>query len=95
MDASANERDEMEATLGRDDDHAPPDDATNHHQAGEEATRTEITQHFVSEAHRRLVTDVQVAMTPANCRKENRSLSTRMKNMYESCRLVAWLGGDC
>ena len=96
MDASAGDRDEMEATLGRDDDqHAPPDDnATNHHhQAGEEATRTEITQHFVSEAHRRLVTDVQVAMTPANCCKENRSLSTRMKNMYESCRLVAWLAG--
>ena len=78
----------------RDDDSPPPDEATNHqHQAGEEAARIETARHLVSEAHRRLVNDVQEAMTPANCRKENRSLSTRLKNMYESCRLVAWLAG--
>lgn len=32
-------------------------------------------------------------MTPAKCRKENRSLATRKKNLYEGCRLVMWLYG--
>ena len=51
------------------------------------------TINLVSATRTRLVNDVHESMTPATCRKNNRSLSTRKKNLYEGCRLIMWLYG--
>lgn len=51
------------------------------------------TINHVSATRTRLVNDVHESMTPATCRKNNRSLSTRKKNLYEGCRLIMWLYG--
>jgi hypothetical protein len=100
MDSRGDDLQEIEATVmgGDNHRHAPAfyEASTtdqHHQQEGLKAAGTETAQEYISAAHRRLVNEVQEAMTPANCRKENRSLSTRKKNMYESCRLVAWLAG--
>ena len=47
----------------------------------------------VSLARARMVQELKKQMTPANCRKENRAISTRMKNESEACRIVVWLYG--
>ena len=47
----------------------------------------------VSLARARMVQELKKQMTPANCRKENRAISTRMKNESEACGIVVWLYG--
>jgi hypothetical protein len=92
MDASAN---------GQADQAVQPGDDASHDGASTDnpaivmtaAGRTGVHPDAVSAAHRKLVMEVHDAMTPANCRRENRSLATRTKNLYESCRLVMWLWG--
>jgi hypothetical protein len=74
-------------------------DDTINGQAGQAVQGDDVSQDgatdpaAVSAVHRKLVMEVHDAMTPANCRRENRLLATRMKNMYESCRLIMWLWG--
>jgi hypothetical protein len=53
----------------------------------------EETGRETSLARARMVKDVYESMTPAKCRKKNRSLSTRLKNQSEACRLLIWLYG--
>jgi hypothetical protein len=62
------------------------------HNGGDEVVHQVLTTNH-SLARARMVHDVYEAMTPAKCRKENRSLSTRAKNQSEACRLVVWLFG--
>jgi hypothetical protein len=58
-------------------------------------TTITTTINLVSATRTRLVNDVHESMTPATCRKNNRSLATRKKNLYEGCRLIMWLYGIC
>ncbi|KAI2507760.1 hypothetical protein MHU86_6656 [Fragilaria crotonensis] len=82
---------EQLAHAHHDDSHDAAEIITNMRAEG--SGGTELCPTTDSAAHRRLVMEVHEAMTPANCRRENRSLATRMKNLYESCRLIMWLYG--
>ncbi|KAI2513130.1 hypothetical protein MHU86_1168 [Fragilaria crotonensis] len=75
-------------------DYTPPSNAADDEMytgADEVVNQVLTTNHSLARA--RMVQDVYEAMTPAKCRKENRSLSTRAKNQSEACRLVVWLFG--
>jgi hypothetical protein len=88
MDVGCNEEAELSAHKHDDDSHGGAEIITNMRAEG-----TELSSTTDSAVHRRLVMEVHKAMTPANCRRENRSLATRMKNLYESCQLIMWLYG--
>lgn len=91
MDVVDNGEAEQLAHAHHDDSHDAAEIITNMRAEG--SGGTELCPTTDSAAHRRLVMEVHEAMTPANCRRENRSLATRMKNLYESCRLIMWLYG--
>jgi hypothetical protein len=83
MDVGCNEEAELSARKHDDASHSGAEIITTMRAEG-----TELCFTTDSAVRRRLVMEVHEAMTPAKCRRENRSLATQMKNLYESCQLI-------